>query len=181
MSRLLRLSCLALTLVFALQTSRVEAARPGSATIAEIVVASATDPDEPQFTILLAALEYTGLAPVFAGKQPYTVFAPTDEAFLNLLEALEIVPASTLVETVGLIDAKLGDGTVASVLLFHVTRGVRLSQSVVGNKEIATLNGQPAVVDGTTIEGANIVGTDIRARNGVIHVIDAVILPDLSQ
>jgi hypothetical protein len=146
MSSFIRLCALTSAFLLAASSHRVEAARPGSQTIAEIVVAN-TAASEPQFTLLLAALEYTGLTSVFTGNTPYTVFALTDDAFLNLLEALE---ATSLAD----IDAKLGEGAVAKVLLFHVTRGVRFSQSVVGNKEIATLNGQPAVVDGATIEGA---------------------------
>lgn len=73
----------------------------------------------------------------------------------------------------------MGAGTVAKVLLFHVTRGVRLSQSVVNAKQIEMLNGQKAAVEGATIEGANIIGVETRASNGVVHVIDKVILPVL--
>lgn len=179
MKRFIRLTAAALVISFSASSLRLEAKSPGTPTIADLVVANATNEKEPQFTILLAALEYTGLTPLFTGNQPYTVFAPTDEAFLDLLTALEIVPAGTLAETVAAIDEKLGNGTVAQVLAFHVTRGVRLSQSVVGQKEILMLNGQSAVTDGVAIEGAGFVTTDLRAKNGVIHVIDAVLIPVL--
>lgn len=56
---------------------------------------------------------------------------------------------------------------------------MRLSQSVVGAKQLEMLNGQKAAVEGATIEGANIIGVDVRASNGVVHVIDKVILPEL--
>lgn len=171
MSRCARILSLAAAGLLAVQPLRVEAAKPGSETIAEIVVAG-TQAAKPQFTLLLAALEYTGLTSAFTGKTPYTVFAPTDEAFVALLGDLQV---NSLAE----IDAKLGAGTVAKVLLFHVTRGVRLSQSVVNAKQIEMLNGQKAAVEGATIEGANIIGIDTRASNGVVHVIDKVILPVL--
>jgi len=179
MKRFLRLTAFALVASVASFSFRLDAKPPGTPTIADLVVASATNEEEPQFTLLLAALEYTGLTPLFAGNQPYTVFAPTDQAFLNLLEALQIEPAATAAETFDAVEALLGEGAVAKVLAFHVTRGVRLSQSVIGNKRILTLNGQSAITDGGTIEGATITGPDLRARNGVIHVIDAVIVPKL--
>jgi len=171
MSRLARLLAVAAAGLLVVQPLRVEAAKPGSNTIAEIVVAS-TQASEPQFTLLLAALEYTGLTSTFTGKTPYTVFAPTDAAFVALLNDLQV-------NSLAAIDAKLGAGTVAKVLLYHVTRGVRLSQSVVNAKQIEMVNGQKAAVNGATIEGANIIGADIRASNGVVHVIDKVILPTL--
>lgn len=171
MSRLARLLTLAAAGLLAIQPLRVEAAKPGTPTIADLVVAN-TQAAQPQFTILLAALEYTGLTATFTGKTQYTVFAPTDAAFVDLLNMLQV-------NSLAAIDAKLGEGTVAKVLLFHVTRGARLSQSVVNAKQIEMANGQKAAVNGATIEGANIIGVDNRASNGVVHVIDKVILPTL--
>ena len=171
MSRPARLLTLAIAGLLAVQPLRVEAAKPGSSTIAELVVAN-TQAAQPQFTLLLAALEYTGLTATFTGKTPYTVFAPTDDAFIALLNVLQV-------NSFAAIDAKLGEGTVAKVLLYHVTRGVRLSQSVVNARQIEMLNGQNAVVNDATIEGANIIAIDNRASNGVVHVIDKVILPEL--
>lgn len=157
------------------------AAQKGDETIAEIVLAS-TKADEPQFTLLLAALEYTGLTSTFTGGDNYTVFAPTDDAFLYLLggdaENLYTLP----------IDA------VKNILLYHVTDGRRFSNSVVPKnspKEIETLIGPSFYVHPKDEEGnididtndedmdkdASIVSANISASNGVIHVIDAVLVP----
>lgn len=160
-----------------------KAVKKGDATIADIVVAS-TEAEEPQFTLLLAALEYTGLTSVFAGTDQYTVFAPTDQAFLDLVAATGVDPNDPFTA----IDAALGEGTVANVLLYHVTDGRRAANSVLPKNE-----GQMKTIE-TLLEGAtfnvdkygmisavgntaNIVAPNISASNGIIHVIDAVILP----
>ena len=155
---------------------------PGDASIAEIVVAS-TEAEEPQFTLLLAALEYTGLTGVFTGGEQYTVFAPTDEAFINLVTNLELAGEEN---PFAAIDRDLGENTVANVLLYHVAEGRRAANSVVpprGTRTITTLLGatfevSPAAVI-TDIAGqeAKIVTPNISASNGIIHVIDTVILP----
>jgi uncharacterized surface protein with fasciclin (FAS1) repeats len=143
-----------------------EAARPGSASIVDIAVAAATDEENPQFTKLVTAVVRADLATTLASSDKrFTVFAPTDEAF----EALEVA--------LGLTVDEIPVPLLTEVLLYHVTEGTRLSQSVVKAKQIRMLNGSLAPVKGATIDGANIVGVDIRASNGVIHVIDAVILP----
>lgn len=163
------------------------AVKPGSATIADIVVSS-TQAEEPQFTLLLAALEYTGLTGVFTGGGQYTVFAPTDEAFVNLVTAVAGLLDPDILANDGpfaAIDALLGEGTVANVLLYHVAEGRRASNSVVpprGTRTITTLLGATFTVGtdlGITAVGntANIVNANISASNGIIHVIDAVILP----
>jgi uncharacterized surface protein with fasciclin (FAS1) repeats len=157
---------------------------PGDQTIAEIVVAS-TEANPAQFTLLLAALEYTGLTGVFTGGGQYTVFAPTDEAFLGLVNALGVAGAEN---PFAAIDDLLYDGAVADVLLYHVVEGRRAANSVVprnGERTITTLLGQTFSVN-TDLEidafgnGAKIGPANISASNGVIHVIDTVILPDLS-
>lgn len=164
-----------------------KALQPGTETIAEIVVAS-SQADEPQFTLLLAALEYTGLTGVFTGGEQYTVFAPTDEAFLNLVTAVSGLLNPDILANEGpfaAIDALLGEGTVANVLLYHVAEGRRAANSVVpprGTRTITTLLGATFTV-GTDLDitavgnTANIVDANISASNGIIHVIDAVILP----
>ena len=160
---------------------------PGGDTIAEIVVAS-TQADEPQFTLLLAALEYTELTGVFTGGSQYTVFAPTDKAFGDLVEAVfDLLDQDILNEdgAFAAIDALLGEGTVADVLLYHVTNGRRAANSVVPpvrDRNIQTLLGAPfSVTSGGQINAvgstANIVIPNISASNGIIHVIDAVLLP----
>ncbi len=156
------------------------AAEQGSQTIAEIVL-DYSEADEPQFTLLLAALEYTGLTATFAGGDNYTVFAPTDEAFLELLGG----DASNLYT--------LPKSAVANILLYHVTDGRRFSNSVLGKKnpkkiemlneamiyvnsggEIDT-NDEDMMADSSILIGAGLF--DIAATNGVIHVIDTVLVP----
>ena len=153
----------------------------GDMTIAEIVVAS-SEADEPQFTLLLAALEYAGLTSVFAGGDQYTVFAPTDQAFIDLVVALGVDPTDPFTE----IDALLGPGTVANVLLYHVTEGRRAANSVVPPVNPRTIE---TLLEGATFSvdaygkiwavgnSAMIVAPNVPASNGIIHVIDTVILP----
>jgi uncharacterized surface protein with fasciclin (FAS1) repeats len=160
---------------------------PGPKTIAEIVVAS-TGADEPEFTLLLAAIGYIAetnpgsalIAGLFDNDQ-YTVFAPTDQAFLDLV-ALTGVSAETPFAD---IDALLGPGTVEAVVSYHVVEGRRAANSVVprvGTRTITTLLGvnfqvSPAGVITAVGNTANIVAPNISASNGIIHVINAVILP----
>ncbi len=147
---------------------------PGTESIAEIAIAA-------EFNELVAALSYVdaelgaGLVDLFLnGTDQYTVFAPTDEAFGNLYSALGIGAITDL-------DAEL----VLDVLLYHVTEGRRAANSVVPpNKprNINTLLGVSFSVNSSaqiTAVGntASIVLADISASNGIIHVIDAVILP----
>ncbi len=122
------------------------------------------------FTTLVAALEAAGLVETLQGPGPFTVFAPTDAAFAKL-------PAGT-VESLLADRAKL-----ASILTFHVLSGRVMAADVVraNGARPSTVNGQPLdiVVRGgkVYVNGAQVVTTDIVASNGVIHVIDAVLLP----
>jgi len=165
---------------------------PGDDTIADIVVASATAEEDAEFTLLLAALEYTELTGVFTGGGQYTVFAPTDEAFLGLVGAVAGLLDADVLEEEGpfaAIDALLGEGTVANVLRYHVTEGRRAANSVVPNnprakeRKISTLlEGASFTVNsdaGITAVGnsASILIPDLSASNGIIHVIDTVLLP----
>lgn len=130
------------------------------ATIGEIAAGS------EDFTILTAALEAADLKTTLEGDGPFTVFAPTDAAFAKL-------PAGT-------VDSLLNDiPTLTSILLYHVNGSRLPAADVVGSTSVATLAGIDANVDAgaLTIGGAAIVGTDIPARNGVIHVLDDVMLP----
>jgi uncharacterized surface protein with fasciclin (FAS1) repeats len=119
------------------------------------------------FTTLITALDATGLTAALEGPGPLTVFAPTDDAFAAL-------PAGTL-------EALLADpDALASILLYHVVEGDLRAGDVVASSLIPTLNGQAVTVGndgGPTIDGAAILTADILASNGVIHVIDEVILP----
>ena len=121
------------------------------------------------FTTLVAAVEAAGLVDALKGEGPFTVFAPTDDAFAAL-------PKETL-------DALLADpsGDLTQILLYHVVEGKVMAAAVTDGLEATTLQGSPVTftaADGSVkINEATIVTTDIEASNGVIHVIDAVILP----
>lgn len=121
------------------------------------------------FKTLVAALEAAGLANTLKTGS-WTVFAPTDEAFAKL-------PAGTVEELL----KPENKQQLRDILLYHVARGKLPASQVVKHSGIGMANGVRTLVkaadDGVTINGANIVATDIEARNGVIHVIDSVILP----
>lgn len=121
------------------------------------------------FKTLVAAVQAAGLVDALKGEGPFTVFAPTDEAFAKL-------PAGT-------VDALLADpkGDLTQILLYHVLPGKVLAADVKDGLEATTLQGKPvkfSIKDGKPyINDAQIVTTDIPTSNGVIHVIDSVILP----
>ena len=122
------------------------------------------------FTTLLAAADAAGLVDALKGEGPLTVFAPTDEAFAAALTALGITAEALLADT----------ETLTSILLYHVAAGKVMSTDLSEGMMVETLNGASATItlaNGPMIDGANIVTADIEASNGVIHVIDAVILP----
>ena len=123
-----------------------------------------------RFTILAAALEAAGLVETLKGEGPFTVFAPTDEAFAKL-------PGGT-VETLLMPENKKA---LIDILTYHVASGKLPAADVVKQFEIETVNGQPVLVtvDGEKvfINGAQVLLTDIMAGNGIIHVIDSVLLP----
>jgi len=118
------------------------------------------------FKTLAVALERAGLIGTLKGKGPFTVFAPTDAAFAK-------VPKKDL-------DALLADKSkLASVLTYHVVPGTVMAKDVKAGK-VKTVQGSDLTLstsDGVKVDGANVVKTDIVADNGVIHVIDSVVLP----
>jgi uncharacterized surface protein with fasciclin (FAS1) repeats len=121
-----------------------------------------------QFKTLVTAVKAAELVDTLKGKGPFTVFAPNDEAFAK-------VPKDKL-------DALLKDKkALADVLTYHVVSGKVMAADVVKLTSAKTVQGKPvmiAVKDGkVTVNGANVLKTDIVCGNGVIHVIDAVILP----
>ena len=123
------------------------------------------------FETLVAAVQAAGLVDALKADGPFTVFAPTDEAFAALPEGT--------VES--LLMPENRDQLVA-ILTYHVVPGAVGAADIVGETYAATtLMGAPVVLDGegsgVTVDGANVVAADIAASNGVIHVIDAVILP----
>lgn len=122
------------------------------------------------FNTLVAAVKAAGLAETLQGNGPFTVFAPTDAAFAKL-------PAGTL-------DGLLADHEkLASILTFHVVLGKVMASDIVKSNGAhpTTVNGLPldiVVRDGKVyVNGAQVVTADIVASNGVIHVIDAVLIP----
>ncbi len=133
-------------------------------TIVETAVAAGS------FKTLVAAVQAAGLVETLNGAGPFTVFAPTDEAFAKL-------PAGTL----EMLLKPENKAKLASILTYHVVPGAVKAADVVKLKTAGTVNGQRVdiKVDGgkVTVDGANVVTTDIACSNGVIHVIDTVILP----
>jgi len=120
------------------------------------------------FKTLVKAVQEAGLVQTLKGPGPFTVFAPTDEAFAKL-------PAGTL-------DALLKDkAKLTSILTYHVVSGRVLAADVMKMKSAKTVNGQEISItmkDGAVmVDNARVIRTDILTSNGVIHVIDAVILP----
>lgn len=122
------------------------------------------------FKTLAAALDAAGLVETLKGEGPFTVFAPTDAAFAKL-------PAGTVEE---LLKPENKD-KLAAILTYHVVSGEVMASEVVGLDEAKTVNGKSVdiEVEGNSVKvnDANVTATDIAASNGVIHVIDTVILP----
>jgi uncharacterized surface protein with fasciclin (FAS1) repeats len=145
----------------------VPAANAQEKNIVETAVAAGS------FKTLAAALNAAGLVDTLQGAGPFTVFAPTDEAFANL-------PAGTL-DTLLKPENK---EQLKAILLYHVVAGKVMAAQVTSLKEAKTVNGQSvkisAMAGSVTIDNAKVIKTDIKASNGVIHVIDTVILPPKS-
>ena len=131
------------------------------ANIVETAIAAGT------FNTLVAAVKAAGLVETLTGQGPFTVLAPTDEAFAKL-------PA-------GAVESLLTDiPKLKSVLTYHVLAGKFMAADVIKLASAKTMNGQSvtiATINGVRVDGANVISTDIETDNGVIHVIDSVILP----
>jgi uncharacterized surface protein with fasciclin (FAS1) repeats len=120
------------------------------------------------FNVLLKALEVSGLRDTLKGAGPYTVFAPTDEAFAKL-------PAGTL-------DSLLKDKEhLKKILLYHVVSGSVTTKDVMNLKSAKSLEGSSLKIQntegGVLIDNANVTQSDITASNGIIHAIDNVLMP----
>jgi uncharacterized surface protein with fasciclin (FAS1) repeats len=118
------------------------------------------------FKTLAAALQAAGLVETLKGKGPFTVFAPTDEAFAK-------IPKADL-------DALLKDkAKLTAVLTYHVVPGTVMAKDVKAGKVKTVQGGEitVATMGGVKVDAANVVKTDIVASNGVIHVIDSVLMP----
>jgi uncharacterized surface protein with fasciclin (FAS1) repeats len=119
------------------------------------------------FETLVAAIDGAGLGPTLAGEGPFTVFAPSEEAFARLPE--------------GTVEALLLEpDTLVKVLTYHVVPGRVIAAEVKGPASASTVNGEQLTIsiDGAIhVDGAQILSADIEASNGVIHAIDRVLLP----
>jgi uncharacterized surface protein with fasciclin (FAS1) repeats len=137
-----------------------EVTAPG--TIVDVAVGAGS------FSTLVAAVTAADLVETLSGEGPFTVFAPTDDAFAAL-------PA-------GVLDALLlpeNKALLAQILTYHVVSGKVMAADVTDG-DVATVEGQSVTLStasGVTVNGANVVTADVAASNGVIHAIDAVILP----
>jgi uncharacterized surface protein with fasciclin (FAS1) repeats len=140
-----------------------EMVEEGPGTIVDVAVGAGT------FTTLVAAVQAAGLVETLSGEGPFTVFAPTDEAFAALPEG--VLDALLLEENKELL---------ARILTYHVVSGAVFSADVTTG-DVASVEGSTIAVEatdaGVTVNGANVTAVDIEASNGVIHVIDQVILP----
>ena len=121
-----------------------------------------------QFKTLVAAVKAAGLVETLSGPGPFTVFAPTDEAFAKLPE--------------GTVEALLLDKEkLKAILTYHVVSGNVMASDVVKLSSAKTVNGQEVTImvkDGKVmVDNATVIKTDIKCSNGVIHVIDSVIIP----
>ncbi|WP_428513224.1 fasciclin domain-containing protein [Roseovarius sp.] len=132
------------------------------------IVDTATEAGD--FSTLLAAAEAAGLVETLKGDGPFTVFAPTDEAFAALPEGT--------VDTLLLPENK---DQLTSILTYHVVPGKVMSGDLSDGMTAETVQGTEVTIGtegGVTVNGANVVTADIEASNGVIHVIDGVIMPE---
>jgi len=157
-SSIFRAGCVALPVVFA----------SGAVAAADIVE---TAQDAGSFQTLLTAAEAAGLVDTLKSEGPFTLFAPTDEAFAKLPEGT--------VEN--LLKPENKDQLVA-VLTYHVVPGKTMSSDIAGKElEVETVQGQTVAIDaregGVKVDEATVVQADIETDNGVIHVIDTVIVP----
>jgi transforming growth factor-beta-induced protein len=143
-------------------------------TAKDIVAIAAGNPD---FSILVEAVTAAGLVDTLKGPGPFTVFAPTNQAFANLLAELNVSKSALLANK----------ALLTSVLTYHVVSGRVFADNLSNGLAAATVQGQPIkfdLVGKTAIVDArgrtsNIIATNIQATNGVVHVIDKVILPKL--
>ena len=121
------------------------------------------------FSTLVAALQKAELVDALTGDGPFTVFAPTDDAFAKLLSQLNISATDLL-----------NHPQLSDVLLYHVVSGKVMSTDLSEGLEAETLNGEKikvSLMDGVSINDSKVTTADIEATNGVIHVIDTVLVP----
>jgi uncharacterized surface protein with fasciclin (FAS1) repeats len=128
--------------------------------------------DNGSFKTLVAAVKAAGLVDTLKGPGPFTVFAPTDDAFAKL-------PSGTLENLLKPENKK----QLVAILTYHVVPGKVMSKDIAGKKTMAkSVEGEEISIDATNgvkVDGAKVVKADVEASNGVIHVIDAVIMPKM--
>ena len=141
---------------------------PQTNTVVDVIVNS------EDHTLLEAAVGAAGLVDALSGEGPFTVFAPTDDAFTALTEALEVT-----------VDELLAYPLLAAVLQYHVVGAEAYSTDLSDGQEIETLLGENVTVtinaEGVFINQAQVIVADIAADNGVVHVIDAVLMPEFPE
>lgn len=160
----MRHACLASCALFALAVPVAAGSPSPTAPKADLVDTAVA---AGSFKTLAAALQAAGLVETLKGPGPFTVFAPTDEAFAKLPK--------------GTVEALLKDlPKLRAVLTYHVVPGRVLAQDAVKLTSAKTVQGQALPIDateGVKVAGARVIQADVLATNGVIHVIDAVVLP----
>jgi uncharacterized surface protein with fasciclin (FAS1) repeats len=160
------LLAVAVSLAFVTSPTFASDSAKTAATTGTVVDVAASNAD---FSTLVAAVKAAGLVDTLNGAGPFTVFAPTNAAFAKL-------PAGT-VESLLKPENK---AKLTAILTYHVVPGAVKAADVAGLSEAATVNGKKVKIDtanGVKIDGATVVSTDIVASNGVIHVIDTVLMP----
>ena len=150
-------------------TADQESGAAGDSAGTIVDVAASTD----GFSTLVAAVQAAGLVDTLHREGPFTVFAPTDDAFAAALDGLGITAEELLADT----------ETLTSILTYHVIADEVPSSTVVtlDGAEVETVNGASVTIsvdgDAVMVDAANVTAVDVEADNGVIHVIDAVLLP----
>ena len=161
MKRISVMTCLALLLTLSFSSAAFASSKKD---IVDTAVAAG------DFKTLAAALQAAGLVDTLKGAGPFTVFAPTDEAFAKL-------PAGTVEDLL----KPENKQKLVSILTYHVVAGDVMAKDVLKLSEAKTLNGKEVKImvegDKVMVGGANVTKTDIKCSNGVIHVIDSVLLP----
>ena len=162
MKRLLLISTILVLLVASVSTALAAPAYQAEKDIVDIAV------EDGRFTTLVAAVTAADLVDTLKGEGPFTVFAPTDDAFAKLPE--------------GTVEALLEDiPALTDILLYHVVSGKVMAADVVSLSSATTVLGKDIAIkvegDKVMINDAQVIITDIEASNGVIHVIDTVLLP----
>ncbi|AVH28974.1 fasciclin domain-containing protein [Vibrio diabolicus] len=122
------------------------------------------------FNTLVAAVKAADLVDTLKGEGPFTVFAPTDDAFAKLPDG-----------TIDMLLMPENKDKLVSILTYHVVPGKVMAADVVKLDKATTVQGQDVMIktmgDKVMVNGANVMATDVKAKNGVIHVIDTVIMP----